>query len=299
MSASRIFRRSRRRPLALSTLRPKSRRGIPGAPPRAKCARPVLFACSATVTTAMNPLWPALPAVLLLVAVAAIRRSRSQRLARIRATWGAPIERARRMDAMSTSHVARIAVLGGGRSLDERTWADLNLDDVFAAIDRTQSTLGQHALYHRLRTAPVAEHLGAFEALVRPNDPRPGQLGNARKWRSRVSRIHTGTTSGGSRRRRCRATPLVHRVSGPHRGRHRIGCAGAVLVCRRHAARGRAAAQRGGSLRNGFSDRHDRAQLQAMRSPDCDGRVVAVSRRRRHRSDRRPPSDGRSARSPD
>ena len=41
-----------------------------------------------------------------------------------------------------------------GGSLDERTWVDLNLDDVFAAIDRTQSTLGQHALYHRLRTAP-------------------------------------------------------------------------------------------------------------------------------------------------
>ena len=40
------------------------------------------------------------------------------------------------------------------------------MDDVFAAVDRTQSTLGQHALYHRLRTAPVADHLAAFEALV-------------------------------------------------------------------------------------------------------------------------------------
>jgi hypothetical protein len=79
--------------------------------------------------------------------------------------WGSPIERTRRIDAMSTSHVSRIAVLGGG-SLNERTWVDLNLDDVFGAIDRTQSTLGQHALYHRLRTAPLAAHLGAFEALV-------------------------------------------------------------------------------------------------------------------------------------
>jgi hypothetical protein len=68
------------------------------------------------------------------------------------------------MDAMFTSHVSRIAILGG-RSLDERTWGDLNLDDVFAAIDCTQSTLGQHALYHRLRTAPTAVHIGAFEAL--------------------------------------------------------------------------------------------------------------------------------------
>ena len=115
----------------------------------------------------MNPLWLVLPALALLVVVAAIRRSRRQRLARIRASWGAPIERVRRMDAMSTSHAARIAAFRSARSLDERTWVDLNLDDVFAAIDRTQSTLGQHALYHRLRTMPVADHLGAFEALVR------------------------------------------------------------------------------------------------------------------------------------
>jgi hypothetical protein len=79
--------------------------------------------------------------------------------------WGAPIERTRRIDAISTSHVSRVAILGGA-SLDERTWVDLNLDDVFTVIDRTHSTLGQHALYHRLRTAPLAAHLGAFEALV-------------------------------------------------------------------------------------------------------------------------------------
>ena len=37
---------------------------------------------------------------------------------------------------------------------------------MFAVIDRTQSTLGQHALYHRLRTSPAGDHLAAFEALV-------------------------------------------------------------------------------------------------------------------------------------
>jgi hypothetical protein len=114
----------------------------------------------------MIPLWLVIPALFLLFVVAAIRRSRRQGLARIRATWGASIERTRRMDAMSRSHAARITVFGG-RSLDERTWADLDLDAVFATVDRTQSTLGQHALYHRLRTAPVGDHLEAFEALVR------------------------------------------------------------------------------------------------------------------------------------
>jgi len=52
------------------------------------------------------------------------------------------------------------------RTLDERTWTDLNLDDAFVDINRTASTLGQAALYHRLRCAPAADHLPAFEALV-------------------------------------------------------------------------------------------------------------------------------------
>ncbi|MGH9411161.1 MAG: MutS-related protein [Vicinamibacterales bacterium] len=112
----------------------------------------------------MNALWLVVPVVLLSL-VEAIRRARRRHLARLRAAWGAPVARTRRLDAISTSHVNRLDVLGGG-SLDERTWADLHLDDVFAAIDRTESTLGQHALFHRLRTAPVAAHLDAFEALV-------------------------------------------------------------------------------------------------------------------------------------
>lgn len=52
------------------------------------------------------------------------------------------------------------------RTLDERTWTDLNLDQVFVEINRTTSTLGQAALYHRLRCTPTADHLPAFEALV-------------------------------------------------------------------------------------------------------------------------------------
>ena len=53
----------------------------------------------------------------------------------------------------------------GGRSLDDRTWADLNLDDVFTSIDRTTSTLGRQALYHRLRSAPLGDDLETFEVL--------------------------------------------------------------------------------------------------------------------------------------
>jgi hypothetical protein len=106
---------------------------------------------------------------LLLVAAMAIaiaRAARGSLLARIRAAWGRPIERTRKLDAMAESHRSRASRPGAAGSLDDRTWADLDLDAVFVALDRTESTLGQHALYHRLRTAPIAGSLDAFEALV-------------------------------------------------------------------------------------------------------------------------------------
>jgi hypothetical protein len=84
---------------------------------------------------------------------------------RIRSEWGQPRDRERKLDVIRESHRARVAATGSA-SLDDRTWEDLTLDAVFESVDRTESTLGQHALYHRLRSAPVADHLDAFDALV-------------------------------------------------------------------------------------------------------------------------------------
>jgi hypothetical protein len=98
--------------------------------------------------------------------VAIARLVRDQHRLRLRAEWGQPRPKPRRMDAIVASHESRASAPGAPPALDDRTWADLNLDDVFIGLDRTESTLGQHALYHRLRTAPVAEPLDAFEALV-------------------------------------------------------------------------------------------------------------------------------------
>lgn len=53
-----------------------------------------------------------------------------------------------------------------GPSLDDRTWNDLLLDDVFAFLDRTESSIGQQVLYHRLRLACVPRNVAAFDALV-------------------------------------------------------------------------------------------------------------------------------------
>jgi len=113
---------------------------------------------------------PALAAVaaLVVLGVAAqwfLRRHRRQLLSSIRANWGEPSARIRRMDAIAEYHRSVVLADGPGQSLDARTWSDLDMDAVFQSIDRTESTLGQQALYHRLRRQEAAD-LGAFEQLV-------------------------------------------------------------------------------------------------------------------------------------
>jgi hypothetical protein len=53
-----------------------------------------------------------------------------------------------------------------GASIDDRTWRDLDLDLVFALLDRTVSGVGQQSLYHRLRSRTSLNTLRAFEALT-------------------------------------------------------------------------------------------------------------------------------------
>jgi hypothetical protein len=95
-----------------------------------------------------------------------VRANRRRRLAMLRAQWGRPVERQHNLGAIAIAHHSRVATTPRSRPLDERTWLDLDLDAVFMALDRTQSTVGQAALYHRLHATPVAAHLQSFEALL-------------------------------------------------------------------------------------------------------------------------------------
>jgi MutS-like protein len=106
------------------------------------------------------------PVLLILLAVASLSAwsswtARTRLLVRLRAEWACPRNRSRDMEAISDFFRSQDAA---GRSLDDRTWNDLLLDDVFAHIDRTESSVGQQVLYQRLRSAPRS--LGAFEALI-------------------------------------------------------------------------------------------------------------------------------------
>ena len=99
-----------------------------------------------------------------LVALAAWRRRRS--LTRVRNAWGEiPPVRASADDRVAEAwRELRRDEVGDG-SLDERTWADLDLDAVLASIDRTHTGLGRQALYRRIRSgapwidSPVQEPL--------------------------------------------------------------------------------------------------------------------------------------------
>lgn len=110
--------------------------------------------------------WLALVAFGLIVAVTTVRGARRRRMEQLQATWGIQSPRAHRFEELATSHRSRVEALGEPLALDDRTWNDLDLDEVFRRVDHTESTLGQHALYHRLRVAHTAESLRAFEALV-------------------------------------------------------------------------------------------------------------------------------------
>lgn len=93
------------------------------------------------------------------------------------------------LDAVVAAWRSRLSV-AGTRALDERTWADLDLDDVFVEIDRSSSTLGQAALYHRLRCTPTAPDLDAFEALVSRLSADAPALDRARRALMRLRDPH-------------------------------------------------------------------------------------------------------------
>jgi len=63
--------------------------------------------------------------------------------------WGHEIIRDRNMDLIAMYHILRPAE---GTCIDDQTWHDLAMDEVFAKIDRTSGVPGRQVLYHQMRT---------------------------------------------------------------------------------------------------------------------------------------------------
>lgn len=93
-------------------------------------------------------------------------RRRTKILARVRESWGASPGHLWNVDALASLYRSRCSAEPPADALDDRTWSDLHLDAVLATIDRTESSLGQQALYHRVRTLRTETDLAAFESLV-------------------------------------------------------------------------------------------------------------------------------------
>lgn len=118
------------------------------------------------------PLLPLFAGLSLLVILAAALwwgpdRRRRRLTGRLERAWGAvaPVPERDEMDA-AQAWVDHGAAANGGTSLDDRTWADLDLDRTLSRIDHTLTGLGSQRLYSRLRSHAHWSRSGRPEALV-------------------------------------------------------------------------------------------------------------------------------------
>jgi hypothetical protein len=84
-------------------------------------------------------------------------RRRRKLLSAIQAEWGKSHQRSCATEVLTAHFHSRTQIEASRDRLDDRTWGDLDLDSVVQAVDRTESTLGQQALYYRVRTTWTAE----------------------------------------------------------------------------------------------------------------------------------------------
>jgi DNA mismatch repair ATPase MutS len=84
----------------------------------------------------------------------------------LRREWGSRRPSPPSMDEIAIYHQLRQA-LEMDPAVDERTWSDLDMDEVFALLDRTSSAPGQQVLYDRLRSmAGSVEDLESLEQSI-------------------------------------------------------------------------------------------------------------------------------------
>jgi hypothetical protein len=123
-----------------------------------------------------------------LLVLAQQRRAHGALVEQLRVEWGATRDRARDMTAIAEYSTRRGDTTPEALRLDDRTWADLNMDEVFAVVDRTESAVGQQVLYARLRRRSTAGDREAFEALATAFATEPARRESAQLV---LGRLHT------------------------------------------------------------------------------------------------------------
>ncbi len=128
--------------------------------------------------------------VLLVVRAVLIRRDAAAlSLQRLRASWGEPVERARDLSALRRLFVACEGPTQSPAALDDATWDDLDLDTVFAQLDRTLSAPGEYLLYEILRTPSLLpDVLAARESRLAALEATPETRATLREILGRLAR---------------------------------------------------------------------------------------------------------------
>lgn len=137
--------------------------------------RPALVLCSALPVACVTGViwgWKAALLVMLLagalVTIARLLRGGESRTDELKRQWGKENTRDRDFDALEEQYLATEASTAGPDRVDAPTWADLDMDSVYACVDRTLTEPGAMRLYAMLRQVRNApEELDARNRAVR------------------------------------------------------------------------------------------------------------------------------------
>ncbi len=76
--------------------------------------------------------------------------NRKKKLEAIRNNWSKPIDKYRNFDFIALLHETISTKHSNKEVIDDKTWRDLNFDDIFTILDRNSTPVGQQYLYHLL-----------------------------------------------------------------------------------------------------------------------------------------------------
>lgn len=85
------------------------------------------------------------------------RKRKATLLRELRANWGQPKPPSSEADLEKIGLYDQFKSIDSDSGLDDKTWSDLNLDSIFAYLDRTSSRVGQQLLFHLLKKPQFKE----------------------------------------------------------------------------------------------------------------------------------------------
>jgi DNA mismatch repair ATPase MutS len=99
-----------------------------------------------------------IPLILIIAGILILRQK--QRLKKLKVklkqNWGEPVEKKRDFEVISRFQAYNQADKNNEYVIDDRTWQDLDMNEVYTLIDRTMTVPGEQYLYHLLKTPSMS-----------------------------------------------------------------------------------------------------------------------------------------------